>query len=106
MEIAVTDEPTMRVKFLRTRDFTPEGAPQLTLALAEGAEDTIRRVWGEALVAAGDAVEVAAPKRKAKGGLGDWDGDGEPGGDAAARPPASEAVGASAGAAIQAEPQP
>lgn len=50
----------MRVRFLRDRDFTRPDNRRVTTAYKAGDEATFRREWGEALVARGDAVEIAA----------------------------------------------
>lgn len=70
----------MRIKILTTRDFTPATERSITLALVVDREMTVKRDWGEELVAAGDAVELDPPARDPL----DHDGDGKKGGDAAA----------------------
>lgn len=73
----------MRVKMLRTRNYTPADDRRQTTKYREGGEYTVKREWGAAMVADGDAKEVRAPRRDPL----DHDGDGEKGGFA---PPAPE----------------
>ncbi|WP_292052145.1 hypothetical protein [Brevundimonas sp. UBA5866] len=54
----------MRVVFLRDRNFTPPEQRGITVAYKAGMELTIKRAWGEQLVADGDAREVAPPRRR------------------------------------------
>lgn len=56
----------MRVRVLADFDWTPPDQPQVTLALLAGEEKTVRRLHGEAAVAAGKAEEIGAPARKQK----------------------------------------
>ncbi len=53
----------MRIRMLRTRDWTPPGDRRVTFRYQLGGEYTVRRCWGVALVAAGDAEEIPAPVR-------------------------------------------
>ncbi len=53
----------MRIRMLRTRDWTPPDDRRVTFRYRRGAEYTVRRSWGSALVAAGDAEEIPAPAR-------------------------------------------
>lgn len=53
----------MRVRILRDRYFTPGEGPRVTVAYKAGSEVTVKRGWGEALVAGGDAEEIDAPGR-------------------------------------------
>jgi len=67
----------MRVRILRSRDFTPADNRRITVAYKAGYELTIKREWGEALVAEGDAEELEAPARDP---LDHDDGNGRRGG--------------------------
>ncbi|MGH6979041.1 MAG: hypothetical protein ACRED4_07100 [Brevundimonas sp.] len=53
----------MRVRMKRTRNFTPPEERRITVKYREKQEYTVKREWGEALVADGDAVEIEPPKR-------------------------------------------
>ena len=53
----------MRVKFLRDRDWTPAEDRRRIGVSAAGSEETIKRSWGEQLVADGDAEEIKAQPR-------------------------------------------
>lgn len=66
----------MRVKMLKTRNYTPQDDRRITVKYREGHGYTVKRVWGEEMVRDGDAEEVEAPPLH---GL-DHDGDGEAGG--------------------------
>ena len=55
----------MRVRFSQDFDWTPPEQPLVTLAALAGEEKTVRRAMGEAAIAAGKAVAIDAPKRKA-----------------------------------------
>lgn len=83
----------MRVLFSRDRDFTPPEDRRMTVAYKGDREYTVKRAWGEAMVAAGDCVEVSAPPREGEPGSRekrplspaqvkalDGDGDGAAGG--------------------------
>lgn len=54
----------MRIKLLRDRDFTPKDERRITVAYKDGGEYTVKREWGEAMVADGDAEEIDAPSRE------------------------------------------
>lgn len=56
----------MRVKFRRERNWTPPEERRITVKYRAGQEYTVKRDWGIALVAAGDAEEVDAPGRDAQ----------------------------------------
>jgi hypothetical protein len=53
----------MRIRFKRDRDFTPADERRITVAYPADAEVTVKRAWGEKLVADGDAEEIEAPAR-------------------------------------------
>jgi len=53
----------MRVRFLKDRNWTPREDRRLTIAFKAGMEETVKRAWGEQMVAAGDAEEIDAPPR-------------------------------------------
>lgn len=53
----------MRVRFLRDRDWTPAVDRRVTYAFAAGSEATVKRSWGDQMVAEGVAEEIAAPPR-------------------------------------------
>ena len=53
----------MRVRILRERRFTPPEERRMSVHYTPGLECTVRRAWGEHLVAAGDAVEIEPPPR-------------------------------------------
>lgn len=55
----------MRVRILRDRDLTPSEERRITVAYRQGMELTVKRDWGEAMVADGDAEEIEAPAREA-----------------------------------------
>ena len=44
----------------------PEHRNRVTVHYTPGLELTVKRAWGAALVANGDAVEIPAPKRQPK----------------------------------------
>jgi hypothetical protein len=46
----------MRIRILRDRNFRPNN--QMTVAYKAGTECTVKREWGDALVADGDAEEI------------------------------------------------
>jgi len=54
----------MRVRILRERRFVPPENRRITVHYLEGLELTVKRAWGAALVAAGDALELEPPRRK------------------------------------------
>lgn len=53
----------MRVKFTKTRNWTPPEERRITVKYRASQEYTVKREWGEAMVGDGDAVEVDPPKR-------------------------------------------
>ena len=53
----------MRVRILRERRFIPPEERRMSVHFTPGLECTVRRAWGERLVAAGDAVEIEPPRR-------------------------------------------
>jgi hypothetical protein len=69
-------EITMRIKMLKTRNFTPAEERRITVKYLSGEEYTVKAGWGEALVKDGDAEEVAPPPRHPL----DHDGNGAKGG--------------------------
>ncbi|MGH7020672.1 MAG: hypothetical protein ACREEY_12355 [Brevundimonas sp.] len=69
----------MRVRFLRDRNWTPPERRMITVAYKAGMELTVRRAWGEQMVADGDAEEIEAPGRPFAGRAVATIGDGERG---------------------------
>lgn len=69
-------ESAMRIRLYRTRSFTPPEERRITVKYLAGEEYTVKRTWGEAMVADGDAQEVDPPKREPL----HHDGDGRKGG--------------------------
>lgn len=55
----------MRVRFTDDYDYVPSGHPRVLIAYRKGMDLTVKREAGEAAVAAGKAVEIKAPRRKA-----------------------------------------
>lgn len=55
----------MRIVMLRTRNFTPPEDRRISIKYREGCGYTVRRAWGAAMVADGDAREVRPPRRPA-----------------------------------------
>lgn len=53
----------MRVCILRDRRFVPPGLHRISVHYLPGMELTVRRAWGDLLVAAGDAIEIDPPAR-------------------------------------------
>ncbi|WP_312814445.1 hypothetical protein [Brevundimonas sp.] len=53
----------MRVRFLRDRNWTPPERRGITIAYKKGMEQTVKREWGEQMVADGDAEEIAPPSK-------------------------------------------
>ena len=51
----------MRVRILRERRFIPPNERRISVHYTEGLETTVKREWGELLVANGDAEEIDAP---------------------------------------------
>jgi len=74
----------MRVKMLKTRNYTPPEDRRITVNYRAGEEHTVKREWGAAMVADGDAEEAEAPARDPL----DHDGDGVKGGVRKPRAPA------------------
>lgn len=72
----------MRIRILVSRDYTPPENRRVTVSYRAGYELTVKREWGEALVADGSAEEMDAPSRPAPGDKPqlDHDHDGKPGG--------------------------
>jgi hypothetical protein len=56
-------EPDMRVKMLRTRNYTPPSDRRQTTKFLAGQEYTVKREWGDEMVRDGDADEVKAPRK-------------------------------------------
>lgn len=50
----------MRIRMLRDRDFTPAEDRRVTVAYRAEWAGTVKRAWGEQMVAEGDAVEIGA----------------------------------------------
>lgn len=69
-------EATMRIKMLRTRNYRPAEEPRITVKYLAGEEYTIKRTWGDAMVADKDAREVKGHRKPQL----DYDGDGKAGG--------------------------
>lgn len=69
-------EAIMRIKMLNTRNFTPTEDRRITTKYLTGEEYTVKRTWGEAMVADGDAKEVKGHRKPQL----DHDGDGKAGG--------------------------
>lgn len=53
----------MRIRMIRTRNFTPPEDRRVTIKYRQAGEYTVRRAHGDEMVEAGDAVEVEAPAR-------------------------------------------
>lgn len=53
----------MRVKMMKTRNWIPPEERRITVKYRARQEYTVKREWGEAMIADGDAREVGAPKR-------------------------------------------
>ena len=54
----------MRIKMLRTRNYTPREERRITVKYREGCGYTVKRSWGEDMVRDGDAFEVKPPRRR------------------------------------------
>lgn len=54
----------MRLRFLRTYNFTPMGERRKTVKYLMGHEATVKRADGEIVVAIGAAEEIDAPSRE------------------------------------------
>lgn len=54
----------MRIKMLRTRNYTPREERRITVKYREGCGYTVKRSWGEDMVRDGDAVEVKPLRRR------------------------------------------
>lgn len=59
-------EAKMWIEMLRDRNFTPPGDRRITVKYREGRSYPVKRAWGEAMVADGDAKEARAPKKPAE----------------------------------------
>ena len=69
------DTPDMWVKLTADKTFFPPGIHGLCIDYRDGCEYGLRRIWGEALVAEGVAIEIPAPGRPAaKSSAGKPDG--------------------------------
>jgi hypothetical protein len=53
----------MRVRILRERRLVPPGLRRISVHYLPGMEVTVKRAWGDVLVASGDAVEIDPPPR-------------------------------------------
>lgn len=53
----------MRVKMMKTRNWIPPEERRITVKYRARQEYTVKREWGDDMVAAGDAFEVEAPAR-------------------------------------------
>lgn len=71
----------MHVRFLRDRNWSPPEERRITVAYKQDMELTVKRAWGEQLVADGDAVEITPPRRGLGGSAAPFVGDGERGGE-------------------------
>lgn len=60
----------MWVRILKDRDFTPTDNRRVTVAYRQGTELPVKRAWGEALIADGDAEEIPSPGRSDAGADG------------------------------------
>lgn len=58
------EEITVRIKMLRTRNFTPPEERRITVKYLADWEYTVKRAHGEAMAADGDATEIPAPARR------------------------------------------
>ena len=56
-------EPVMRIKMLKTHNFVPPEERRMAVKYLEGGEYTVKRAWGEAMVAEKVAKEVKAPRK-------------------------------------------
>lgn len=56
-------EPAMRIKMLKTHNFVPPEERRMAVKYLEGGEYTVKRAWGEAMVAEKVAKEVKAPRK-------------------------------------------
>jgi hypothetical protein len=57
----------MRIRVLRDRRLVPPDTRHIAVQFKKGGEHTVKREWGEALVADGDAEELGTPRRKPDG---------------------------------------
>ncbi len=57
----------MRLLFLRDRYWTPPEEWRITYAYKAGMRKTVKRAWGERMVASGDAVEIPVRRSDAAG---------------------------------------
>lgn len=53
----------MRLRFSRTRNFTPPEDRRITVKYRADQEYTVKREWGEAMVSDGDGIEIDPPAR-------------------------------------------
>lgn len=58
------EEPEMRIQMKHERNFTPPEDRRITMKYLEGQQYTVKRAWGEAMVADLDATEVDEPHRR------------------------------------------
>jgi hypothetical protein len=56
-------EATMRIKMLKTHNFVPAEERRMAVKYLDGQEYTVKRAWGEAMVAEGVAKEVKSPPK-------------------------------------------
>jgi hypothetical protein len=56
----------MHIRMLKKRNFVPPERRGLTFKYLEGRHYSVKRAWGEAMIARGEAVEVAAPPSPAR----------------------------------------
>jgi len=57
-------ESAMRIRMVRTRNFTPPCDRRLTVKYLADREYTVKRDWGAAMVKDGDAKRVVEPRRR------------------------------------------
>lgn len=58
-------DPEMRIRMIRTRNFTPPTDRRLTVKYLVDQEYSVKRAWGEEMVRDGDAKKVTEPHRRA-----------------------------------------
>jgi hypothetical protein len=51
----------MRIRVLRDRRLVPPNTHNIAVQFTKGGEHTVKREWGDILVADGDAEEIEAP---------------------------------------------
>jgi hypothetical protein len=54
----------MRIRVLRDRRLVPPDTRNIAVQFTKGGEHTVKREWGDILIADGDAEELDAPHRK------------------------------------------